>query len=356
LRLLLRFSAEKGWTESWLAGRVPALPPRAVDPRELAAIHAGSEARSWERAFAALDGLEARMRKRLERFGRWLRDDRELSVTSVRNHLRSARAFLLWVADKGSGGTSLRRLTAGDVERFFVGYRQGHGPAAQRSMQAALRHVLRFCAEAKWIALGLAHAVPTLHAYRLATVPKGLSDEQIARGLEATAGDSASGARDRAILLLLATYGVRRGHVLALRLRDVDWEGRTIRFLAHKGGKPVIHVLTAAVAQAVAHYVEQFRPRAPFEEVFLQIRHPWVPMRPASLSGAVRERLARAGVAGGPHAFRHSFATRLLRAGQPLKVIADLLGHRDLNSAAIYAKADLHGLRRVAVEWPEVLR
>jgi site-specific recombinase XerD len=39
-----------------------------------------------------------------------------------------------------------------------------------------------------------------------------------------------------------------------------------------------------------------------------------------------------------------------------LKVIADLLGHRDLNSAAIYAKADLHGLRRVAVEWPEVLR
>jgi integrase len=199
-------------------------------------------------------------------------------------------------------------------------------------------------------------AVPTLQAYRLATVPTGLGDEQIARVLEATADDGVAGARDRAILHLLATYGVRRGHVLALRLCDLDWEARTIRFSAHKGGKPVVHALTAAVARALAHYVEQFRPRVPFDEVFLQVRHPWIPMRPESLSEAVRRRLAQAGVSGGPHAFRHSFATRLLRAGQPLKVIADLLGHRALSSAAIYAKADVRGLRRVAAEWPEVLR
>jgi site-specific recombinase XerD len=57
----------------------------------------------------------------------------------------------------------------------------------------------------------------------------------------------------------------------------------------------------------------------------------------------------------GPHALRHTFATRLLRTGQPIKAIADLLGHRSLSSIAIYAKVDVARLLEVAVEWPEVL-
>ena len=342
--------------ESWLAGRVPAVSVREFDSRELLAIHFGTEARAWERAFRSLSGLEWRLRRILERFGSWLRDDRGLSPAAVRARLRCAREFLLRAKGGRSVLSAIRRLTARNVERFFVEYRQGHGPCAQRCMQAALRHVLRFCAEEKWIDTRLVDAIPTLRLYRLSAVPKGLSDEEIARGLDATADDRAAGARDRAILLLLATYGVRRGHILALRLRDVDWDGRTIRFMAHKGGKPVTHVLTATVARALAHYLEHFRPQVPFEEVFLQVRPPCVPMVAGSMSTSVRHRLARAGVTGGPHAFRHSFASRLLRAGQPLKTIADLLGHRDLGSTAIYAKIDLHGLRQVAAEWPEVLR
>jgi site-specific recombinase XerC len=53
---------------------------------------------------------------------------------------------------------------------------------------------------------------------------------------------------------------------------------------------------------------------------------------------------------------RHAFATRMLRQGHPLKVIADLLGHRALASVAIYAKVDLPHLAQVAADWPEVAR
>lgn len=56
----------------------------------------------------------------------------------------------------------------------------------------------------------------------------------------------------------------------------------------------------------------------------------------------------------GPHALRHAFATRLLQGGQPLKVIADLLGHRSLDAASIYAKVDHPRMLEIAAEWPEV--
>jgi site-specific recombinase XerD len=71
----------------------------------------------------------------------------------------------------------------------------------------------------------------------------------------------------------------------------------------------------------------------------------------------VRRRLIRAGVNNphrGSHIFRHAFAMRLLQHGQSLKAIADLLGHRNINTTFIYTKADLQALRQVTLEWPKV--
>jgi len=56
---------------------------------------------------------------------------------------------------------------------------------------------------------------------------------------------------------------------------------------------------------------------------------------------------------GGSRALRHSWAIRALAHDVPMKAIADVLGHRDLNTSFIYAKADLHTLRQVASPWPE---
>jgi site-specific recombinase XerD len=56
----------------------------------------------------------------------------------------------------------------------------------------------------------------------------------------------------------------------------------------------------------------------------------------------------------GSHIFRHAFATRMLQCGQSLKVIADLLGPRNINTTFIYTKVDLEALRQAVLEWPEV--
>ncbi len=56
----------------------------------------------------------------------------------------------------------------------------------------------------------------------------------------------------------------------------------------------------------------------------------------------------------GSHAFRHGFATRMLQHGQTIKTIADLLGHRNINTTFIYTKVDIETLRQLPLDWPEV--
>ncbi|MCW8139568.1 MAG: tyrosine-type recombinase/integrase [Planctomycetota bacterium] len=218
---------------------------------------------------------------------------------------------------------------------------------------------MRFAATRGWCSAELVGAVPTLHVYRLSEVPRGLTDDQIARAMRSVPADTEAGARDLAIIALLATYGVRRGQVTELRLSDIDWRARLVLFRAQKGGKAVRHVLTVPVAAVLGRYVERFRTGVSDDHVFLRAKAPRLPLSPTAVSVAVVARLKQAGVNAplrSPHAFRHAFATRLLRTGRPLKDVADLLGHRHLGSAAIYGKVDLVALRRIAAEWPQVLR
>lgn len=315
--------------------------------------------RDWEYAAGQVSRAPKAHRFALQAFLRWLRDARGLGAGSVVVRLQSTRGFLAWLASRQDPRPRLRGLSARDVERFFVYYRQGHGPASQRSLQAALRLFLRFAATRGWCSAELVGAVPTLHVYRLSEIPRGLSDDHISRALHSVPVDTEAGARDRAILALLATYGVRRGQIAELRLSDIDWRARLVLFRAHKGGKAVRHTLTVPVAAVLGRYVQRFRAGVADDHVFLRAKGPRLPLSPMAISAAVVARLNRAGVDAAlrsPHAFRHAFATRLLRTGRPLKDVADLLGHRHLGSASIYGKVDIVGLRRIAAEWPEVLR
>ena len=309
---------------------------RANTDRQIAAAR-----RSWRRC--------------LRGFARWLEQDRGLTLSSITLRVASARLFVHSL--EGAGGVrSLRRLGVGGVEDFFIEYAEDHGIAVRRSMQAAMRLFLRFAAEHRWIRPQVADTVPSMRSYRLSGVPRGLSREQVGALLAASAQRSQ---RDRAIVLLLVVYGIRRGQVSALEFEDIDWRRRTITFGPHKGGKTVQHLLAPAVAAAIAEYLRHERPDSDEHAVFLRDRAPHLTLSPSAVTCVVHTALREAGVRctpRGPHALRHTFATRLLRDGQPLKVIADLLGHRSLAEVATYAKVDHARLVEVAAPWPEIDR
>src|SRR5262245_7383115 len=94
--------------------------------------------------------------------------------------------------------------------------------AARRSMCSAMRLFLRFAAERGWVDWELTEAVPSLLGHRLSGLPRGLSDQQMSAVLGSPWVEGRCLRRDRAIVYLLATYGVRRAQVSALRLTDID--------------------------------------------------------------------------------------------------------------------------------------
>jgi site-specific recombinase XerD len=241
---------------------------------------------------------------------------------------------------------------------FFAKYNQDKGPNLGRQLQGVLRSFLRFSFRNGYLKRDLAEAIPPMRTYKLSGVPRGVSEEEARKTLESVDLSKPAGLRDFAILQLLDTYGVRGGQVRALQLQDIQWKKSRIRFSPHKGGKEIIAPLTVEVGESLLEYLRHGRPQAPHPEVFLTAQPPFQPLRsPATVSAMVAKHLRRAGVSkpkACSHAFRHGFATRMLRHGQSLKTIADLLGHRNINTTFIYAKVDLGTLRQLPLDWPEV--
>jgi integrase len=204
----------------------------------------------------------------------------------------------------------------------------------------------------------LVAAVPRLPKWRLAQVPRVMSEEQLDAFLAAFDRSTAIGRRDYAMALCQAELGLRAGEVAALRLEDLDWRSAVLRVPACKVGRERELPLAARVGRAIADYLRRGRPATRDRHVF--VRHRVLggtPVNTAVIQTAMRRAYAR--VPGcelwaGTHALRHTAATRLYCRGARLKEVADLLGHRSLDTTAVYTKVDLPRLAAVALPWPEV--
>ena len=286
----------------------------------------------------------------------WMRRYQHASDGTLEVRSHSITRFLQWLGPEATPD-GLRRLTSERIEDFFLSYAQRMGRSARRSMQSALRSFLRFCLHQGYIDRPLDLAVPTLRTYKLATVPRGLSDTEAQHVLRCINRSSHVGRRDYAIVQLLYTYGVRGGQVRALQLEDIDWIHNQILFKGTKHGKDSRLPLTAQVGESLLDYLQHSRPSSSSPQVFLTCRAPYHSLpHSSSLSSIVERRIRAAGVdspSKGAHAFRHCFATRMLHQGHCLKAIADVLGHRHLSTTFIYTKVDFNALKHVALEWPQ---
>jgi len=164
-------------------------------------------------------------------------------------------------------------------------------------------------------------------------------------------GSSEQDIRDRAILMLMAIYGLRRGEIVALRLDQIDWAGQKLHIWRLKRHQPQVYPLVPAVAQALARYIDQVRPAVADPAVFITLKAPRKSMPPQTLYELVRQRLRTIGIDRpkmGPHALRHACASRMLAQGLSLKEIGDHLGHSSTQATTAYAKVDMTALRAVA--------
>jgi integrase len=187
--------------------------------------------------------------------------------------------------------------------------------------------------------------------YQHELLPAGPSWEVVQQLMQSTAGNRPVDIRDRAILMLLAIYGLRSEEVQRLQLADLDWDREVITIVRPKPRRTQQFPLTSTVGAAILRYLQEVRLHRPARHVFLTVRAPYGPLSRSALWKAVRDRLRP--LQGslrhhGPHALRHACATHLLAQGLSMKAIGDQLGHRDPDSTRLYAKVDLAGLREVA--------
>lgn len=281
-------------------------------------------------------------------FVSWMRDERGLTPCTVSQWRSRAVTFLRWCA---STGRDLAALRPEDVDAYFINYgAQRWSRVSAGHMATMLRVFLRHAASRGACSGTLADSVRGPRQYALASLPYALSWEDVRRVIATASSDTERDVRDRAILMLLAIYGLRRGEVAALRLDQIDWTAGQLRIWRLKRRQPQAYPLVASVAEALANYVDIARPKVPHPEVFIQTRAPRKPISAAGLYDIVSDRLRSLDIRAahlGPHALRHACAAKLLTDGLSLKEIGDHLGHRSTSVTMTYTKIDLAALREV---------
>jgi site-specific recombinase XerD len=249
-------------------------------------------------------------------------------------------------------------LDASTLRQCVLDGSREFGWASAKKRTTALRMFVRFLIAEGRCASGLENAVPTLAHWRLASLPRYLSEADVERLIASCDLTSPVGRRDRAILLLLARLGLRAGDIVQLRLSDVDWKDASIR-LCGKGHREARLPLTQEVGQALVAYLRTARPRTDSDTVFVRCRAPFLGFRShCAVSVIVDRALHRAQVKrpcrGAAHLLRHSVAASMLRNGASLQEVAAVLRHRSIATTQIYAKVDVRALRTIAQPWPEV--
>jgi site-specific recombinase XerD len=287
-------------------------------------------------------------------YGIWMSEERGLSDATIDARLREARRFLGWYFDR-SRAANLSEMAVCDIDHYLDVRAIGLRRVSLAASAVWLRFLLRYLHLSRRVPTDLSPQVigPMLYAYE--DVPSILDRSQLDMVLTATGRDrTPRGLRDYAILLMLATYGLREGEICNLRLDDIDWRADSLRIRHTKTNACSYLPLLAPVGDALLDYLRLGRPRVDSREVFVRSLAPYTRMR--NLYGMVGGRLATAGVIPvgkrGPHVFRHARAVELLRASVPQKIIGDVLGHRSTESTNAYLKLATEDLRAVALDVP----
>jgi site-specific recombinase XerD len=205
-------------------------------------------------------------------------------------------------------------------------------PATIGRKLVAVRSLLRY-------SLGADHVpdVP-LAPKRPRRLPDAPKQEEVEAIVDSLDGDGALALRNRALVELVYSTGLRAAEAVGLDLGDVDFEQEAVHVRRGKGGKDRVVPLGEEAGALVARYLREARPelaRGAENALFLSVRG-------RRLDTSTLRRLVPH-----PHRLRHAFATHLLEGGADLRTIQELLGHSSLSTTQMYSHVDAKRLRRV---------
>lgn len=282
-------------------------------------------------------------------FAKWMTEEMGLAMATVRSRQQKTSLFLKWLSARHR---SLSAVRISDVDDFLIS--KGSNGWSRKSACGyadALRTFFRYAEQRCWCKPRIAEGIISPRLYAQEGLPEGPKWKDVQRLLKGVKGINAAALRARAVLFLLAVYGLRSGEIQRLLLSDFDWNSETFMVNHSKRGGTQKYPLQHEVGNVILAYIQKARPQSSCRNLFLTLKPPYRAIGGSALWKITNRGMQGAGIGcrrRGPHSLRHACATHLLEQGASMKEIGDLLGHRDYRSTSIYAKVHLEQLRRVA--------
>ena len=285
----------------------------------------------------------------LKRFTGWLEVEKSYSANTVDGYCRDLREFIGFIDTDNP-----QAIDTPLVRSFVYSLNHKNKSTSVARKLSALRTFFRFMLREKIVSANpvLAIAMPKQDQY----MPSFLTVDEVFSLLETPGDNDTFASRDKAILELLYSTGMRVAELVALNLNWLDFANESVRVLG-KGskerivpvGRPALETLRVYLPQREELLLARIRRGHTPENraVFLNVRGTRLTVR--SVERLVGDYAARAGIINRvtPHALRHSFATHLLEMGADLRTVQELLGHASLSTTQRYTHLNMDYLAEV---------
>lgn len=286
------------------------------------------------------------MERELDRFIRFLATERGLSESYQLSVRQTLDALTDWAEKKS---LSLDDIGTDELAAFMSQRKsEGLNAASLRITTVHLKIFFRWLASKGKISMDPAE--PLLAPRGDLHLPETLHAQEVVKLIESIDVTAELGRRDKAILELFYSSGLRLSELCGLRLEMADLESGFLR-VTGKGNKTRVVRIGKKALEAVENYLANERPNLVTSKtsshLFISVRG--TALSPDRVRQIVKKRAEMAGIEQNvyPHLLRHSFATHLLEGGADLRVIQELLGHADISTTQIYTHVDRQRLKSI---------
>lgn len=288
------------------------------------------------------------MQTAIARFLQYLRVERNSSTYTIKSYREDLEALAAFLTERFGQAPSPGEIVTLDLRGYLSGlHEQGLAKTTIARRLASMRSFFRFGQREGWAKTN--PAKPLRNPRRSRSLPHFLSSDELGKLLEAPPANETLGLRDRAILEVLYSAGLRVSELVGLNEGDLDLAAGIAR-VRGKGKRERLSPVGSFAVQAVKHWlrVRRVSPREPQgRHAPLFVNRSGRRLTTRSVGRLLEKYLALTGLdrRTTPHTLRHSFATHLLDGGADIRSVQELLGHKSLVTTQIYTHLSTANLR-----------
>lgn len=277
----------------------------------------------------------------------------EKTLRSYQHYLSELNKFLL-----NNHINEISRLSPLILMHYVSTLLPGQSGAKHLAL-SIIRSFLEYLYSNGHTAKNLSIVIPRDNYKSYAHLPSVYTKEEIVAILNTADQSTITGKRDYAILLLAIRLGMRAADIRGLTYQNINWPASLLNFIQQKTGNRMELPLPKDVGEAIISYLKSGRPVSESNYVFVDHNYPYPEMSdkaiPRIASNAIRQSGIKVGERKhGSHVLRHTLANFLLEQETTLPVIAEILGHKTVQTSMCYLRIDIEQLRQCALEVPKI--